>query len=184
MRSIRFFGIWQKILNSRIISGLAQSSGFRKREPRKLKPTQLYWATVLSFGTEAERTQAGVTRLAGMFSGEPVSRQAVHDRLKQSTAVAFFAGVYQAVLGRALELIREPLPEAYQCFEDISLLDSTTLKLADRLANQAMDQGEGPTPPQTLRFVAVVESGKLRPLTPLPELEEGAEYEVRAIRSR
>ena len=56
--------------------------------------------------------------------------------------------------------------------------------LADRLANQAMDQGEGPTPPQTLRFVAVVESGKLRPLTPLPELEEGAEYEVRAIRSR
>ena len=61
-------------------------------------------------------------------------------------------------------------------------------RLADRLANQAMDrgreQGKVPSPPQTLRFVAVVEGGRLKPLGTLPELQEGAEYEIRAIRRR
>lgn len=136
MKSIRYFGIWQKILNGPIISRLAQQTGFRKREPRKLKPTQLFWALTLSFGTETARTQAAVTRLASMFGGEPVSRQAMHDRLKQSEAVSFMAGVYQTLLGRAFEEIREPLPESYQCFQDISLLDSTTIKVVDRLAKR------------------------------------------------
>jgi putative transposase len=133
VKSIRFFGIWRKILNAPMISHAAASTSFRKREPRKLKPVQLFWAMVLSFGTESERTQAGVTRLAGLFGGDPVSRQAVHDRLKQSAAVAFFSQVYQTLLGRTFQRIREPLPEAYQNFEDISLLDSTTIKVADRL---------------------------------------------------
>ncbi len=67
---------------------------------------------------------------------------------------------------------------------------------ADLLANQALDEArhhkasvpmkaplsERVQPVQHARthtFSAVVENGKLRPLSPLPDLEEGAEYEVR-----
>jgi ribonuclease HI len=52
---------------------------------------------------------------------------------------------------------------------------------ADRLANDAMNQAqEAPSSPaasQTL--IAVCDNGLLRPLSPAPALEEGAEYEVR-----
>ena len=50
---------------------------------------------------------------------------------------------------------------------------------ADRLANQAMDRGESPAR-SIQTFLAIAESGKLRPLAPLPHLVEGEEYEVRA----
>ena len=51
--------------------------------------------------------------------------------------------------------------------------------LADRLANEAMNRGETSIP-IVESFTAVVVGGKLQPLPPLPHLEEGAEYEVRA----
>lgn len=51
--------------------------------------------------------------------------------------------------------------------------------LPDRLANEAMNRGESSTPTAE-SFTAVVVGGKLQPLPPLPHLEEGAEYEVRA----
>src|SRR3990167_2508465 len=58
---------------------------------------------------------------------------------------------------------------------------------ADRLAHEAMDRGlsraqpTGETSaPGAESFTAVVREGKLQPLPPLPHLEEGAEYEVRA----
>ena len=68
---------------------------------------------------------------------------------------------------------------------------------ADRLANEALDnvfRGKAsgrPVSPAadsvaaaqntgTQTFSAIVEAGRLRPLPPLPNLEEGAEYEVRA----
>ena len=52
-------------------------------------------------------------------------------------------------------------------------------RAADRLANEAMDRGESPGP-VTHAFRAVAENGKLRPVPPVPHLEEGAEYEIRA----
>ncbi|MBI3895541.1 MAG: ribonuclease HI family protein [Acidobacteria bacterium] len=51
---------------------------------------------------------------------------------------------------------------------------------ADRLANEAMDQGGAAPTERTLAFLAVFEKGKLQPLATAPELEEGAEYEIRA----
>ncbi len=66
---------------------------------------------------------------------------------------------------------------------------------ADRLANQALDAASRQSAkaktilpsspaanPSTLLFTAVAEAGKLRPLPPSPELEEGTQYEVRATR--
>ncbi|MBI4465152.1 MAG: ribonuclease HI family protein [Acidobacteria bacterium] len=57
-------------------------------------------------------------------------------------------------------------------------------QLADRLANQAMDQQEASSGAPHLSFSAVVEGGKLKPVMPLSGLEEGAEYDVRAVRQR
>jgi probable phosphoglycerate mutase len=53
-------------------------------------------------------------------------------------------------------------------------------RMADKLANQAMDQGGSAARPAIRSFFAVAEKGALRPLHPLPDLEDGAEYEVRA----
>jgi len=60
---------------------------------------------------------------------------------------------------------------------------------ADLLANRALDgfveatDGRAPvSSPRTHIFAAIVEAGKLKPLPPLPDLEEGTEYEVRAIK--
>jgi len=53
---------------------------------------------------------------------------------------------------------------------------------ADRLANEAMDQTAGMPSAPVLSLSAVVENGRLRPLSPAPSLEEGAEYEVRLRR--
>lgn len=52
-------------------------------------------------------------------------------------------------------------------------------RLADRLANEAMDQAQSSSASPVYSLVAIVENGTLRPLPPSPELEEGAEYEVR-----
>ena len=52
--------------------------------------------------------------------------------------------------------------------------------LADRLANEAMDRAKPSSRAPLESFSAVVEDGRLRPLPPLPDLEEGTEYEVRA----
>ena len=63
---------------------------------------------------------------------------------------------------------------------------------ADLLANKALDQARNKimektagsrapaSGPRTHFFSAVVEAGRLKPLMPVPELEEGAEYEVHA----
>ena len=57
---------------------------------------------------------------------------------------------------------------------------------ADLLANKALDETlERRAAPPISRihsFAAVVEAGKLKPLPPLPDLEEGKEYEVRACK--
>lgn len=51
--------------------------------------------------------------------------------------------------------------------------------LADRLANQAMDQAQSSSASPVYSLVVRVEDGKLRPLPPAPPLEEGAEYDAR-----
>ena len=51
---------------------------------------------------------------------------------------------------------------------------------ADRLVNEVLDRRESAPRLPVHSFSAVVEAGKLRPLSPMPELEEGTEYEIRA----
>jgi len=53
---------------------------------------------------------------------------------------------------------------------------------ADRLANAAMDRGRTTPAPPVLSFWAVAENGRLKPVERVPELEDGAEYEVKARR--
>lgn len=56
-------------------------------------------------------------------------------------------------------------------------------RLADQLANEAMDHAgadrASTKPSSVTTLIAVCEKGSLRPLSPVPALEEGAEYEVK-----
>ena len=65
-------------------------------------------------------------------------------------------------------------------------------RLADELANQAMDgalsEGRGDAGAKDIsadqHLIAVCEKGLLRPLSPAPKLEEGAEYDMRLRKRR
>jgi probable phosphoglycerate mutase len=62
-------------------------------------------------------------------------------------------------------------------------------RLADQLANEAMDMARTTSAPRVpagrpMTFTAVCEHGRLRPLPPLPLLEEGVEYEVTLRKGR
>ena len=54
--------------------------------------------------------------------------------------------------------------------------------LADRLVNEALNRAQSLPGSNRQSFFAVAEGGYLKPLPPLPDLEEGAEYEVRAVK--
>jgi putative transposase len=114
---------------------MARESGFRKREPRKLSPRAWFWATVLAFGAGPKRTLAATARLASLFSGKPLSRQGLHQRFTPE-AVAFMRRACERLSQRVATLPKEALPGKLSTFEDLSLLDSTTIRLADRLAQR------------------------------------------------
>ena len=125
-----------------------------------------------------------VKRLAVYCDSELVARQMQGRYRVQSPDL-------KPLFERAQELARR-LPQF-----SIESIPREQNSFADRLANEAMDRrpsrlprgkpgeaqprNDSSTPPIHL-FRAVVREGKLQPLPPLPHLEEGAEYEVRARR--
>lgn len=130
------FDRWKGILKSRELSEMARQSGFRKREPRKLTPRAWFWTMVLSFGAGSpKRTLAGTARLASIFGGKQISRQGLHQRFTKA-AVTFMRQACEGLSQRAAALPKGALPGKLSAFEDLSLLDSTTIRLADRLARR------------------------------------------------
>lgn len=131
--AIQYFVQWRQILKSGALAEAARETGFQRREARKVGPVPFFWALLASFSTESRRTLVGLARAASVYAGEKITRQGFHKRMTEH-AVAFLHAAYQRLLHQAQGMIHAGLPKAYAVFRDINLIDSTTLRLADRLA--------------------------------------------------
>jgi putative transposase len=133
MSNIRYFGTWQKIVNSKMLRENAKETGFQQRRRGKLDGPRFFWATVLGGRVENKRTMAGMARAASIYSGEKVSRQAFHQRMT-FRAVAFMESTLQKLMWQSVTLTGDPLPGMLGKFDDVNAIDSTTIRLANQLA--------------------------------------------------
>jgi len=133
MSNFRYFDTWRQIVKREPLLAKAKESGFQKRRRGKLNGPRLFWSCVLGGRAEARRTMAGLARSASLYSGETVSRQAFHQRMTPEAAV-FMRGAFDHFLRQTLTLTGDPLPGILGGFEDVDAIDSTTVRLADRLA--------------------------------------------------
>ncbi len=130
-----YFGSWRQILKPGELAELARDAGFGERAS-KLSPRRTFWGLTLGFGSGPKRTIAGLARFVGHVSGVVATRQALQQRLSEPEAADFFRRCLARLTHRCATLIREPLPGKLSTYEDCKLLDSTTLALADRLAQR------------------------------------------------
>jgi len=130
----RSFDRFRRFLKGLGLGRLARMTGFARRRERKVSPPALAWAAILGAASGPTRGVTDIATAAGAYTGTPVSRQAVHQRLASAGAVAFFAAVCLA-LGRRLAGGGVPsLPGKLGTFADIVAVDSTVVGLLDRLA--------------------------------------------------
>lgn len=134
MQGIRFFGQWKQVFGSGELAAIAREAGFGKRN-RKLTPRRIFWTLVLGFGAGPKRCLAELSRFFMMIAGIAVTRQALHKRFTGET-VLFLELCLRRLMERAAAWMQEPLPDGLERFEGISLFDSTTLRLFDRLARK------------------------------------------------
>ena len=132
MKATKSLDLFQQILQPHVVESLAREVAFGRRR-RALTPARIFWAMILFFGSEPRRTLTGITRFVGAISRVHVSRQALHQRLDSAPAVAFMQRCFEHLLERSSRMAFEVLPAGLASFRDLCLIDSTTLKLAERL---------------------------------------------------
>jgi IS4 transposase len=134
MNYTRSYARWKAILPHREISAFAKETGFAQRQ-RKLTPDAFLWGNVVGFGTENRKTLSGITRFIYLITGVVLTRQALHKRYTPQS-VGFFRRCYSSLLDQLFQMSSKPLPGNLGQFEDIYAIDSTTIRLADRLARR------------------------------------------------
>lgn len=119
-------------LDPQLLLTLAQESGFARRTARKLTPLLFVQATLLlvSQSTVSLRRWAA---LVGVLGQVCLSKQALWERLTPRASV-FLQAVLAQLLARRLRLNRGVKPTALAAFSRVLVQDSTTIKLAPKLA--------------------------------------------------
>jgi IS4 transposase len=110
----------------------ARQTKFMRRKPKKLTPLLFVQTALLLVG------QSGVSLsrwavLLGVLSGSRLSKQSVWERIN-SGAVCFLQQVLGLVLAQRVTQKAPPISESLQSFSRVLIQDSTTFKLAARLA--------------------------------------------------
>ncbi len=123
---------WQAFVPSGWLARRARDVGFGERN-RKLTPTRFFWIVVLGFGMKGAKTLRGLARFFTELTGIAVTDTAVQERFSETT-VAFFEKAYQGLVQRAWGRVHVRLRQELARFKDINLVDSTVLRLGDRLA--------------------------------------------------
>lgn len=111
---------------------MAQQSGFSRRTARKLTPLAFVQASVLLVSQSAVSLRRWAV-LAGLVGQMCLSKQALWERLTPR-AVAFLQSVLAQLLARQLALQPGQRPVALASFRRVLIQDSTTIKLAHKLA--------------------------------------------------
>ena len=132
--SVRYFVQWSGILKSGELAALGRESGLVVRKARKLPARLFFLSAVLGFGVGAQRSLAGMARLASMLGGEPISRQSFTERAAR--AGDFMRRTAERLMRRAADLDCGHLPGELGAFADVDAIDSTTITLAAGLAER------------------------------------------------
>lgn len=134
MKITRCFDVWRRCLEPAVVRRLAKSTDLFRRKPRKAGPRAVFWGLVLGFGAEGRRSLTGIGSLCAALAGKRWSRQAAHDRF--AAAGGFMRAACERLLRKVAALDGAALPEGLRAFEDVEILDSTTVRLADKLARR------------------------------------------------
>lgn len=123
---------WQAFLPSGWVARKAREADFGERN-RKLTPNRFLLTVVLGFGTRKVRTLRGLGRFFTEMTQVGVTDTAIQERFSVKT-VGFFKRVYEGLMARAWARAHVRLRPELARFKDINLVDSTVLRLGDRLA--------------------------------------------------
>jgi len=133
--SFRFFDAWSRILNPSDLSRIGRESGLVRRKARKLQAPVVFWSAVSCFAAEGGRTVSDMARAASHFAGHKVTRQAARSRAM--AAGEFMRRVFERLVREAERLgDGTRLPGPLGRFEEVAVLDSTAVRLADGLARR------------------------------------------------
>lgn len=120
-------------LNHLPLDPLARASGFRQRQPKKLTPLLFVQAACLlvTLGSASYRRWAGLIGVLGQCT---LTKQALFERLTDR-AVRFLQSALQALLATlASTASGAPVSAELLSFGRVLLLDSTTVKVSEKLA--------------------------------------------------
>ena len=133
-KHIRLKRRWERFAPSGWLARVAREVGFGQRN-RTLLPTRLFWVLVLAPLVIGERTFAGLARLFTAMTGRKITDSAVFERFSDTTA-KFMRRAYEGIGRRVWSHVGTELKGLLARFRDVSIFDSTVLRLRDFLAKK------------------------------------------------
>lgn len=133
-KNTRLDARWERFAPPGWLARVAREVGFGERN-RTLLPSRFFWVLVLAPLIIGERTYAGLARLFSALTGEEVTDSAVFERFSEATA-QFMRRAYNGIQRRVWNHVGTELKGLLARFRDISIFDSTVLRLRDFLAKK------------------------------------------------
>lgn len=122
------------IFSPRTIKRIARETGFIKRD-RVLDPVAFFWAMVLGFGTQMQRTLADVRRIYGELTGDQLVESSWYERYTPEQVEFLKSCVVHAFQKTANDAVRV-LDDRIKHFQDILVFDNTIVRLHAALAKR------------------------------------------------
>ncbi len=125
---------WKGFAPTGWLARIARDVEFGERN-RLLVPSRFFWVLVLAPLVLGERTFAGLARLFTAMTGLPVTDSAVQERFSDATA-RFMRRAYEGITRRIWYRVGTELKGVLARFKDLTLIDSTVLRLREFLAKK------------------------------------------------
>lgn len=124
----------KRLFADETIERLARETGFIQRE-RIVHSVAFFWSLVLGFGTELQRTLAGLREGYIEMTGDEMAESSWHGRFTPALVRFLHACVLHALQQTADDAARQ-LGEKLQRFRDVIIYDTTVIRLHASLAKR------------------------------------------------
>ena len=125
---------WEGFAPAGWLARIARDVEFGERN-RLLVPSRFFWVLVLAPLVIGERTFAGLARLFTSMTGLAVTDSAVQERFSDGAA-RFMRRAYEGITRRVWVQVGTELKGVLARFKDLTLIDSTVLRLREFLAKK------------------------------------------------
>lgn len=144
-RNYDYENIIERKLNKIRIEKLSKTSGFCKRVPKKITPQSLIVGFFLMIFTSENSSYRNWASKIGLLIKENVSKQALWKRMKVEQVIFLQKVLSDAVSDSIEDIITNPVLDKLKCFSDVLLVDSTHIKLNEKLSKDYPGNGNGNT---------------------------------------